>query len=298
MGFLDFLGLGGNEQQNKGGVNVSTLMPAWQEGLGQDLSEFIKNYLKYYKPGEPYGGRLSAGGPAPLEQRGLDELSRLLDQPITGELYGAGKQQLLDTLSGKFADPSQSPFIQSYTNLAKQNLQDAITEARGRRGARGTYFTRAGLQEESRLGERTQNMLNSLIGQFIDAERGRMFQAAPIAQSMEEYGTLTAPLKRIAASQTLGSLPRVLEQADLERAYQDFKRQRGELSELPSLGTSLFGTRVPQVVESYGPAADPSTQTSPWIQALLSSSSPQAGASQGQGMQWQQLILPLLMAAI
>ena len=176
----------------------------------------------------PYGGQLTA----PLsqyEQLALSELGNFFNTPITGELFGAAKGQILDTLGGRYADPATSPFIQAMTRLSSQNLGDLITQARGRRGARGTYFTRAGIQEEGQLAERSQNYLNALIGQFINQERGRQMQAIPFAFAGEEYGGLTAPLRRVQAGLSYGAVPRLLEQADLERQYNEFTRQTGDV---------------------------------------------------------------------
>ena len=180
-----------------------------------------------------------------MESQGLGQLGGLLNAPPTGDLYGAAKGQVMDTLGGRYADPQSSPFIQSMIALAKQNLSDQITTARGQRGARGTYYTKAGVQEESRLGERTQNALNAVIGEFQNAERNRQVGAVPQAQALEQYGNLTAPLARISASQSLGSLERTLSQADLERQYGDYQRQRNELGTVPGTAQGVYGTNVP-----------------------------------------------------
>lgn len=243
MGFFDFL-TGGKK---KGGETVvaEPQIPAWQMGLGQDLSGWVREFLKLYNPGEKYPGQLSVKTPSIFEQAGLSELGNLLSGPATGELFDAAKGQVLDTLGGKYADPSTSPFIQSITRLSGQNLQDLINKSRASAGARGSFFTRSAIQEESNLSERTQNFLNSVIGEFMNSERGRQLSSVPYAQELEKYGTLTAPLARIGAATTTGSLPRILEQADLERQYSDYLRGRTELSAVPGVGTSVFGRNIP-----------------------------------------------------
>ena len=253
-----------------GSVQTDVNMPDWQAGLGSDLSNWARKYLQMYQPGEAYKGNLSAGGPSNLEGMGLGELEKLLQQPATGELFGAAKGQVLDTLSGKYADPNTSPFIQSYTKLAKQNLQDSITTERGQRGARGTFFTRAGVDAESRLSERTQNTLNALIGDFMNQERGRQFSAATTAKDLEGFAN-NESLKRVAASQTFGSLPRLLEQADLERQYNAWLNQRNELGRVPGVAQSAFGTNVPTVTTVTPPTpSGPSGQDiSPWISLAM-----------------------------
>lgn len=261
---------GGNKNDEDGGggdVSAQPQIPVWQSAVGEDLSAWVRKFLKSYTPGEAYGGKLSVTDPSSFEQMGLGELGKLLGGPATGELYGAAKGQVMDTLGGRYSNPETSPFIQSFQKLAGQNLQDQITTARGQRGARGSYFTRAGLQEESRLTERTQNTLNSLIESFINQERGRQQAAVPQAQQLEEYGNLTAPLKRVAASQSFGSLPRLLEQSDLERKYSEFQRQRQELSTVPSIGTGVLSKSVPYGINQFSAPQQPGffDQISPFI---------------------------------
>lgn len=263
----------GNKKTGGGGgsgsVSTQPNMPDWQYGLGENLSAWAQKYLNMFSPGQAYGGRLSAAGPTGLEAAGLGELGAMLGKNATGDLFGAAKSQVMDTLGGKFADPSTSPFIQAYTKLAGQNLTDSINTARGQRGARGTYFTRAGIQEESQLQERTQNTLNALIKDFMESERGRQMTAVGQARELEGYET-DAGIKRVTASQTLGSLERVLEQADLERQYNAWLNQRSELGGVANAAASVFGTRIPTVTTTTQPQPATSGQDiAPWIKLAM-----------------------------
>lgn len=253
-----------------GSVSTQPNMPDWQYGLGQDLSAWASKFLQSYTPGQAYGGQLSAGGPNDIEQSGLEELRKLMSQPATGDLFGAAKGQVMDTLGGKFADPSTSPFIQSYEKLAGQNLQDSINTERGQRGARGSYFTKAGINAESQLTERTQNYMNALIGDFINSERGRQMTAVDQARNLEGFAQ-DATIGRVGASQTLGSLERMLEQADLERQYDAWINQRSELASVPGTAAGLFGTNVPTVTTSTPARSSAPTgpDIAPWISLAM-----------------------------
>lgn len=229
-------------KSKKGGtLNLEEMLPSWMKESAQGLSKWAKQYMNLFIPGTAYGDQFTAGM-SPYETQGLGLLSKLLNLPATGELFGAGKQQLLDTLGGRYADIKSSPWIRSMINLSKQNLGDLITQARGRRGARGTYYTSDALSEESDLGERTQNYLDTIIGQFIESERGRQFGAVEPALAYEQYGGMTAPLSRISASQTFGALPRLIEQARLEAKYKDFLRIRQEQTMPLGVAQSLATT--------------------------------------------------------
>jgi hypothetical protein len=244
MGFFsDLFGGGGDKRQ--GEVKREPLIPQFQLDLGRDLSNFTRTFLKQFTPGKDFPGDLVVDKPSEFENIGLGLLGDFITKSPTGALFDAAKGQLMSTLQGDFADPATSPFIKSITTLANQNLQDQIDQTRARRGARGTFFTRAGIQEESRLTERTLNALNAVIGDFQNQERGRQLTAVPLAESLERFGSVDTPLKQIQAATTIGSLPRILEQASLEADYQDFLRKQSELGAVPALGNAVFSRNIP-----------------------------------------------------
>lgn len=212
----------GKKETGGESVSATSNLPAW-------LRAWAKKYGQNYVPGESYSGTLSAGMTS-QESTGLDQLTKLLSQPAIGDLFNAGKNQIMSTLSGTYADPSKSPFIQAMTTMSNRTLQDQIDAMRRNRGALGKYFHSETMGDESRLRGNTIDYLNTLVGKFSDEERARMFQAAPIAQAMDEYQMLTAPLTQIGASQTYGSLERTIEQADYDRMYQDYLRKRKEMA--------------------------------------------------------------------
>jgi hypothetical protein len=252
---------------SSGGNSVTSTpnMPDWQLGLGENLSSWAQKFLSMYNPGQPYGGQLTVTDPTALEKMGLSELGGLLNQPATGDLFGAAKTQVMDTLSGKYADPATSPFIQSYTKLAGQNLRDSIDTSRRSAGARGSYFSRSAMNQESQLNERTQNYLNALIGDFLNSERGRQLTAATTAKDLEGFAS-DQTIKRVTASQTLGSLERVLEQADLENRYDAWLNQRTELSGVANVAGSVFGRSIPQATEAYNRSSGATGKDiAPWV---------------------------------
>lgn len=240
-------------------VSQQPLLPEFQMETGEQVAKWLQENLGRYNPNERYEGPRVAGM-SPFEETGLNLLQNYLgESPGSGELFQAGKKQVLDTLGGKYSDASTNPFIQSMLKLSNQNLQDSIDQARGRRGARGTYFTRAGLQEEGQLQERTLNALNSVIAGIQEQERGRQFQAAPIAQTMDQYETGTAPLAKIEASQRFGALPRTIEQAGYEADYQDWLRARGELYNVPGQAISLYNASPQYGFKDFQGPSEPSS---------------------------------------
>jgi len=236
-------GLFGKKKKKGQNIPAQSFLPPEQQIAGQELSSFVQQYLNKFIPGEEYSGDFTAPL-TDLEETGLGKLGSYLNAPTTGELFGVSKQNLLDTIGGKYANPETSPFIRSATNLSKINLRDAIDASRARRGARGSYFTDAALKEEGDITNKSLAYLDTIIGDFINQERGRQLQAIPQAAALEEYELADAPLKKVTASQTLGSLRRTLEQSDLERRYTDFKRQRDELGGVVDVAQGLYSPRT------------------------------------------------------
>ncbi len=239
-----------NKKKEGDTVSLEQLMPDWQRDTGQELSQWIRQYMNNFVPGEKYTGKFTAG-PTSQETTGLDMLTKFLGASGTGDLFNAGKTQIMDTLGGRYADPNSSPFIKSMINLSKQNLGDLVNESRAKAGARGSYYSKSAIKNEGLLNERVMNNLNSLVGDFINTERGRMFQAAPVAQALDEYSNMTVPLQKISASQTLGSLMRTIEQSDLEAKYQDFLNQRKEKAMPISAAQDMYGTNTQFGIPSY-----------------------------------------------
>lgn len=214
------------------------------------LSSWVNNFLPNFRPGEAYGGQYTAPLTG-LENQGLTKLGDFLSSPGYGPTFQAGENQILDTLSGKYMNPNTNPWIQSMIGLSKQNLADQIDDVRAQRGARGTYFTSEGIQEEGRLAERTQNYLNTIIGQALENERSRQYGAAGQAAEFDQYKNQQVPLAQIGASQQFGGLQRVVDQADLEARYQDYQRQRQEMTQPLNVAQGLYGVQNPYAPKSF-----------------------------------------------
>lgn len=217
-------------KKEKGGDVIDTT-PSWLQNIGKTLGNSLNTGLADYTPGAAYKGDLNfAGTPTDMETGGLDILKKLLGSAGTGPLFESANTHLLDTLSGKYADPKTSPYIQAMQKALKTQLADQITQERGTRGARGNYFTNAGVQAEGKLRERSTDSLNSIIGQFIQNERNNMLGATDKAVALDKYKNVQLPLSLVGASQQYGGLERTIHGANLESQYQAYLNQRKEQS--------------------------------------------------------------------
>lgn len=226
-------------KKEKGGDLIDTT-PRWLQTLGKTLGTQLNAGISTYTPGDAYKGNLNfAGSPTDAENKGLGILKELLSSSGTGPLYEGAFNHLNDTLQGKFADPATSPYIKAMQKVFQNNLNDQITQERGARGARGSYFTSAAVDSENKLRGRSLDNLNSIIGQFIQNERGNMLNATDKATELDKFKNLTLPLAKVSASQSYGGLTRLIEQSNLESQYQDYLRQRKEQGSAVNTAASL-----------------------------------------------------------
>lgn len=245
-GIMSMFGLGKKKPSGSETVAPETLLPKFQVQTGEELAGFVSKYLSQYQPGKDFGGDFTAPMTG-TETTGINRLNQFLSAPDFGELFDATKQNVLDTVGGKYADPNTSPFIRSMINLSKMNLQDSIDTSRRGAGSRGSYFTEGAIKDENRLREKSGATLDTIIGDFINQERGRQLQASPLAMALEQYQNVDVPLKKVEASQTYGALPRLIQQAQLESEYSDFKRQQEELGKVPGTAGTLFSRSTPYI---------------------------------------------------
>lgn len=275
--------------KKKGGgetISPEQLIPSWQQQTGKDLSAWVQKFLPNYTPGQAYGGQFTAG-PTGQETAGLGILDKYLGSSGTGSLFGAGKNQILDTLSGKYSDAMTNPFIKSLTASSNMNLQDSINSARRTAGARGNYYSSSAIKNEDELRRRANTDLNTQVGGILQQERQNQFNAAPISQVLDQYENQTVPLNAVNASQTYGSLQRTIDQANLEAKYNDYINQRKELSALPGIAQGNYGTAGQYGI---GSLTAPQTEQPSSLSNILSTISKlNFGALGGQGDIWSKL---------
>lgn len=234
-----------------GGGDTKELTPdkeSWQLNAGKAVSDWALKYLNNYIPGKAYTGTRTAGM-APGEVSGQNWLQTYLNQPNTGPLYDLAKGEITKTLSGGY-DPYTSPEYNAMKKGASLEMQDTLDAARRGQASRGTFFQSTGIQEENKIRNKTLNTLDQILAGMSERERERKLNAVPTAINLETYAN-NQPLQKAQAGMTLGSLPRLIEQADYEAKYQDFVRQQQELSAVPGVAAQNFGTGINYGVKSY-----------------------------------------------
>jgi hypothetical protein len=214
----------------------------WQMSSGKAVADWAQKYLSSYVPGKEYPGQLTATTPAPGEASGQEWLMKYLNSPNTGENYQLAADEIKKTLTGGY-DPATSPFYKATREGAMKENTDAIDRARRGSAARGGFFNDRALAEEGNIQTNTSNYLNQILGKMAENERGNRLNAVGGAMELEKYSQ-GAPLAKATAGMSLGSLPRLLEQGDLETRYKDFLRKQEELSGTIPAAQGVFQTSV------------------------------------------------------
>lgn len=172
-------------------------------------------YLPYLegqigKPGPSYPGPITAPMSA-QENASLDKVNQYANQGENSTI-NAGKAQIEKTLNGSY-DPSTSSYYQAVKAQSAANLADTNrTIASNAAGANSSrYFTGSRIKQQARATNDSGMNLDTILGTLADNERQRQISVLPQALA---YGTQAEqlPLQQATALQTLGALPRMLEQ--------------------------------------------------------------------------------------
>lgn len=216
----------------------------------QALTELLpiattKGKQRLEQAGEPYPGELVA----PLseyEQRGLDTLQKVLGMPMPSEerLFSAAKGELEKTLGGEEYDPIGGAYYQAYRNQVMRELQEAKDRLAARTSARDKFFGGGRIATEGELEEAAVGDLATILGQLFEAERSRRLGAVQPAMQLSALEQ-ALPLERVQAAETLGAVPRTIEQAELDAAYNEWLRQTEELGLPLDVALALTTYQIP-----------------------------------------------------
>jgi len=230
------------------------LEPAWQTQMRKRLAAAAEPgaMSRLGRAGESYTGELVAG-PSEYEQQGLQGLSKWLESamPTEDALYGASKEELMKTLTGGY-DPGASPYYKAFRNNVMTELDDAKNRMRSTKAASGSLYGGSANAEERQLETRAVGNLEQTMGGIYEAERGRRLGAVPEALRMLQFEE-QAPENRVRAAMSYGALPRELEQAQLQAAYQEWQRALQDQNLSLDTATGLSTYKPEYYQPTYGP---------------------------------------------
>lgn len=274
MGIMESI-LGGSSTRTP---KVSVIADPYKE-----VREALNKYLtSNVSPGATsYKGELSADM-TDQEKRSMSSLNDYANRK-TPETTQAARGEVLKTLSGNY-DPSTSPYYQAVKAEAARNLQQQNEIIGSNAAGGGRYYSGGRMREQREAGVDMGNRMNTVLGELAENERNRMTQAVNQAQSLGNDED-QEKLNTTAALQQYGSLPRNIQQAALDKMYEEWNTANrdypskvagiasgvqeapmyGEDEEIPSTAMAWLGSLVPGVgsynVAKYGYSTDQYTMS-------------------------------------
>lgn len=228
----------------------------WAAGAREDIFGAAKGgaLSRLGQAGTPYPGQLSAGLTG-YQTTALGGLEQYLGGTPMGQqpLYRLGQEELTKTLQGDEYDPYQGEYYKAYRANMMRELQEAKDRLAGRTSARDQFFGGGRISEESELEQTAMGDLQQMLGQLYETERTRKLGAVPLAQSFLGFGEESQRAK-IGFGLEAGDYPRQIEQAGLDREYQEYLRQLSDLG-IPLDVAMGLSTYKPQYYQpTYGPS--------------------------------------------
>lgn len=163
---------------------------------------------------------------APMSEQEKGSLKSLDDYAN----YDIGKDQTFQgaktavnkSLSSNY-DPTTDPYYQAVKAQADRNLQQTNKQIASQAAGGGRYYSGARMQQQREAGVDVNNAMNTLMAQQAENERQRQQQNIPLALQLSQYES-GIPLQKATAQQTLGALPRTLQQAQDQASLDDWLR--------------------------------------------------------------------------
>jgi len=215
LGVLGGALLGSKSKSSRPKIKTESSLTPEQQALAYEIYKYLQPHIG--EGAEPYTGEFVAQ-PSPAEELGLRRLSEYLQEQWTP----AKREELFQEIYAK-------PTIREVQEEILPLVREAYAGA-------GTYWGSPRARAEERV-------LSTL--------------AAELARRRGEFELLARemPLRQAQAAMQLGSLPRLLQQLELEKRYQEFIRTRPEVSPYLQAALAYIGTPM---LAAYGVPAKPS----------------------------------------
>lgn len=246
--------------------------------IDQFLADYVTKFGPSYTPGKEYGGNYTAPM-SMFERRGIEEfLPEYLNSGLSTQT-GDIRDLLNKTITGKF-DPGSSEYYRAFRDEAMRNRDAAVGDTNIDLGARGKFFSSEALDKYADINEGTRVGLNKVMAELAGKERDRSMAAVPYASALEDYIS-EIPLQKSKAATSIGSLPRLLEQNDLESLYQDFQRRQKEGAAVIGAGSGVSSATVEEGYRLPNLQAPTASDPSQYLQKLMAQMLPQLLSSFG-----------------
>lgn len=239
-----------------------------QRDIASKLSQYFGSQIGKGLPA--YTGRFVAPM-SQYEQQGLGSLGQYLSGGPSKTL-GTAQDAIQRALTGDYADIVSPESTQKlFSRIKEQTLGTVLPELQDTLAKNvnlsGMYFSGPHMESQRKLQETTGEQLLNTLAQLeysdeqkrrdvaLERER-RQLEAVPSALSLSQWEE-GAPLRKTAASQTYGALPREIEQATLTSDFTEWLRTQAQNNPILAMALSLLGQK------GYGESKGTIEQTDP-----------------------------------
>jgi len=201
------------------------------------------------QPGKKYTGEMVA----PLSDQENQSLAKVNQYANTGygDTFNQAKGEISKTLTNQY-DPTTSPYYQAVKAGANRNLEETQKNIASNAGGAGRYYSGGRMAEQNDAAIDVNIALDQILGQLSENERQNRLNVLPQAfQAGQMENQL--PLQQATALQTLGGLPREVEQAGLQAAMEDWLRS--EVNYPLQIASMAGNTQQPPLYQQNTPGA-------------------------------------------
>lgn len=265
MGFFDnFFG-------TKKGQTVATTTPE-QDLARTSLAKFLQTgTIGPYTAGQQYNGPLGDFEMSDAEKLGQGKLMDLLNSALPSAFTNA-QNEYQSVLDGKFDPYNDKGIYKGYKTEALLNQQDAADALNRQLSVTGdTYSTNRGRSLADLYSSTNADLSSKLGALYQDYSNQRLTAAGQLLNSgLQEEGLNQG---RINLASTVGSLPRLLQDAQAKAQYSDFLRQQQEKSGVINAANTLFNNDIRNGATTFKTPDQPST-----FMSMLGEVSPLVGS--------------------
>lgn len=170
--------------------------------------------------------------------------------PASGESLQLAQDEIKKTLSGDY-DPSTSPYYQAVKAEAEKNLTQTNKNIADQSTGGRRYFSGARLKAQADASRDVNMNLNTTLAGLSEKERQNRLSAVPVAAALDEQAT-NAAAKKAMNLQAIGALPRELQQALMDAAYQEWMAANYDYPlNIAQIGSGLAAREPTWVQQGY-----------------------------------------------
>ena len=185
-----------------------------------------------------------------IEKASQDSAAKYAAQPATGESLSLAQDEIKKTLSGEY-DPSTSPYYQAVKAEAERNLADTNKQIADKSTMGRRYFSGSRVKAQADATSDVNIALNKELGAMSERERQNRLAAVPQAAAIDAQAS-NAEAKKAANLQTIGALPRELQQALMDAAYQEWMAANYDYPlNIAQIGSGLAAREPTWVQQGY-----------------------------------------------